>query len=65
MDEWVSFLIERFRLPKSIRITQLLKKKYIINNAIKYREPREYIITIIYTIKVVKLDIMYNQLNII
>ena len=65
LDEWISFLIERVRLLKSIRMAQLLKEKYIINNVIRYREPREYVIIIIYIVKVVKLNTMHNQLDII
>ena len=41
------------------------EEKCILNNVIKYRKSREYIIIIIKTIKIAQLKNVYNQLNII
>ena len=65
LDEWVSFLMERFGAPKSIGIAQLLKEKYTINDAVRHREPREYAMAIVRAAKVAKLDAVHNQLDII
>ena len=46
-------------------MAQLLKEKYTINDATRHREPREYAITIVYAAKVVKVDLVHNQLDII
>ena len=43
----------------------IVKKRYSLNNVIKYRELREYIIIIIKTIKIIKFENVYNQFNII
>ena len=43
----------------------IIKKRYIINNIIKYRELYKYIITIIKIIKIIKFNNIYNQFNII
>jgi len=65
LDEWTSFLMERFGPPKNIGMAQLLKEKYTINDATRHREPREYAMTIVRAAKVAKLDTVHNQLDII
>ena len=65
LDKKISFLTERFGLPKNVGMAQLLKEKYTINDATRHGEPREYAITIVYAAKVVKLDVVHNQLDII
>ena len=65
LDEWVTFLMERFGPPKSIGMAQLLKERYMINNATRHREPREYAMAIVRAAKVAKLKTVHNQLDII
>ena len=65
LDKWVSFLIERFRLTKSMGMSQLLKEKYTINDALRYREPRKFAMSVVRTAKIAKLDVVHNQLEII
>ena len=57
--------MERFGPLKNIGIAQLLKEKYTIGDALRHREPREYAIAIVRAAKVAKLEVVYNQLDII
>ena len=43
----------------------IIKKRYTFNNAIRYRESRKYIIIIIKIAKIIKLNNIYNQFDII
>ena len=57
--------MERFGPPKNAGMTQLLKERYTINDAVRYREPREYAIAIVRAAQVARLDTVHHQLNII
>lgn len=43
----------------------IVKKRYILNDTIKHRESCEYVMIIIKAAKIIKLDDIHNQLNII
>ena len=43
-----------------LNIIIIIKKRYFLNNIIKYRKYRKYIIIIIKAIKIIKLDNIYN-----
>ena len=58
-------LFKRFKFIKIFDIIIIVKKRYIFNDVIKYRELREYIIIIIRAIKIIKLSDIYNQFDII
>ena len=58
-------MFEKFDFIKISRMITIIKKRYLLNNIIKYRKPREYIIIIIKTIKIIKLENIYNQFDII
>ena len=53
-------LFERFDFIKISKMIIIVKKRYIFNNIIKYRESREYIIIIIKIVKIIKLENVYN-----
>ena len=55
-----NILFKKFNFIKVSKIITIVKKRYLLNNIIKYREPREYIIIIIKIAKVVKLENVYN-----
>ena len=46
-------------------MTTIIKKRYLLNNVIRYRELREYVIIIIKAIKIIKFENIYNQFDII
>ena len=58
-------LLKRFNLIKILNIIIIIKKRYSFNNILRYRECREYVIIIIRIINIIKLEDVYNQLNII
>ena len=57
--------MKKFDFIKISKMITIVKKRYLLNNIIKYRELCEYIIIIIKTIKVAKFENIYNQFNII
>ena len=65
INEYNIILFKRFNLIKILNIIIIIKKRYSLNNIIKYREFRKYIIIIIKIIKVAKFKNIYNELNII
>ena len=58
-------MLKRFDSIKALEIITIVKKRYILNDVIRYRELREYAIIIIRAAKIAKLEKIYNQLNII
>ena len=57
--------MERFGPAKSIGMSQLLREKYTINDALRHREPREFAMAIVRAAKIAKLETVHNQLDII
>ena len=58
-------MFERFDPIKISSMIIIVKKRYIINDVMRYRELCEYAITIVRAIKIIKFDDIYNQLDII
>ena len=65
VDEWSKALLERFGPTKASGITTIIRERYILNDAMRYREPREYTMVIIRAAQIAKLGDVYNQLDII
>ena len=71
IEKWTILFRAHFKTSKSIGITIMLKKKYIMNDVAKRREFRKYAQTVIRTIKTTELDdtvdhllIVWNSLNV-
>ena len=62
IDEWVRKLIERFKESSSIVIITLLRERYIMKDARRNREPREYAQMILRAAKSVEMISIFNQL---
>ena len=60
VNEWSRALLERFRPTKASGMAIIVKERYSLNNTVRYREPREYIIIIIRVVKVAKLGNVHN-----
>ena len=65
VEEWTNMLTQRFKQQSTSVTTTLLKESYIMKNARKHRESREYVQKIIRLTKSAEMRSMFNQLNII
>jgi hypothetical protein len=65
MNEWVQILTARFKTQVTTTTTNLLKERYILTNAERNRESREYAQKIIRWIKFAEMSSSFNQLNIV
>ena len=58
-------MLERFGPTKVSGIAIIIRERYTLNNAMRYREPREYTMVIIRAAQIAKLSNVHNQLDII
>ena len=65
IEKWITLLRRRFKKSSNIVMKTLIKKKYIIRDAINRREFREYAQKILRLIKDVDLILIKNQLDFI
>jgi ribosomal protein L17 len=65
VNEWAQTFIARFKTQITIATANLLKERYILTNAERHRESREYAQKIIRWAKFAKLTSSFNQLNIV
>jgi hypothetical protein len=70
LDVWKSYLIKRFRDRLNVAMIIIIKERYIMNNARRRRESREYVSVIMRTARSVELKskshqimMIYNDLN--
>ena len=55
LTEWSRLLISRFKAPRSVGISVVLRERYTLQEAARHREPREYAQTIIRAAKTAEL----------
>jgi hypothetical protein len=65
VNEWIQTFIARFKTQVTTTTVNLLKERYILTNAERNRESREYAQKIIRWIKFAKMTSSFNQLNIV